>query len=194
MGGLHKYMKITNICFLIGCIAISGFWPLAGFFSKDEIVDACFQFSPYMGWFMTLVSGMTAFYMFRLYYVIFWGQSPITRLDPEHRKKPAEVPFQMWGPLVFLAIVSCVAGWIPFGHFVSADGHELQDIGLQSFHFTSVAWMSLTVACIGFGLATWMYAPKHNPVPDLLAKKMPTSSQGCPQPFLYRRCVSVCHS
>lgn len=61
----HKYMPITNICFLIGCIAISGVWPLAGF-SKDEIVSACFEFSPFMGWFMTLVSGMTAFYMFRV--------------------------------------------------------------------------------------------------------------------------------
>jgi NADH:ubiquinone oxidoreductase subunit 5 (subunit L)/multisubunit Na+/H+ antiporter MnhA subunit len=81
MGGLHKYMPITNICFLIGCIAISGFWPLAGFFSKDEIVDACFHFSPFMGWFMTLGIGMTAFYMFRLYYVIFWGQAT-TRLIP----------------------------------------------------------------------------------------------------------------
>ena len=105
MGGLHKYMPITNICFLIGCIAISGVWPLAGFFSKDEIVSACFEFSPFMGWFMTLVSGMTAFYMFRLYYVIFWGQS-YYELDPENRKKPGEVPFVMWGPLVFLAIIS----------------------------------------------------------------------------------------
>lgn len=94
MGGLHKYMPITNICFLIGTIAISGFWPLAGFFSKDEIVDACFHFSPYMGWFMTLVSGMTAFYMFRLYYVIFWGNS-YYEADPEHRRRPAEVPFIM---------------------------------------------------------------------------------------------------
>ena len=171
MGGLHKYMPITNICFLIGCIAISGFWPLAGFFSKDEIVDACFKFSPYMGYFMTLVSGMTAFYMFRLYYVIFWGDSYYEQ-DPENRRKPQEVPFVMWGPLVFLAIVSCVAGWIPFGHFVSADGLS-EDIALQSFHFGSTAWMSLCVATIGFALATWMYAPKHNPVPDMLAKKMP---------------------
>ena len=105
MGGLHKYMPITNACFLIGCIAISGVWPFAGFFSKDEIVSACFEYSPFLGWFMTLVSGMTAFYMFRLYYVIFWGQS-YYELDPEHRKRPAEVPFVMWGPLVFLAIIS----------------------------------------------------------------------------------------
>ena len=171
MGGLHKYMPITNICFLIGCIAISGVWPFAGFFSKDEIVSACFEYSPFLGWFMTLVSGMTAFYMFRLYYVIFWGQS-YYELDPEHRKRPAEVPFVMWGPLVFLAIISIFAGWIPFGHFVSATGLSME-IHLQHFEFSSVAWFSLLAAAIGIGLATWMYLPKHNPVPDLLAKRMP---------------------
>lgn len=172
MGGLHKYMPITNACFLIGTLAISGVWPLAGFFSKDEIVSACFQFSPFLGWFMTVVSGMTAFYMFRLYYVIFWGQS-YYELDPEHRRRPAEVPFVMWGPLVFLAIISIFAGWIPFGHFVTATG-ESAEIHLQHFHFSSVAWFSLLAAAIGIGLATWMYLPKHNPVPDMLAKKMPT--------------------
>ena len=171
MGGLYKYMPITNICFLIGTIAISGFFPLAGFFSKDEIVDACFHYSPFMGYFMTLVSGMTAFYMFRLYYVIFWGNS-YYEADPEHRRKPAEVPFIMWGPLVFLAVVSCFAGWIPFGHFVSADGHS-EDIALQSLHFGPTAWMSLCVAFIGFGLATWMYAKGTNPVPDMLQRRMP---------------------
>ncbi len=171
MGGLHKYMPITNICFLIGTIAISGFFPLAGFFSKDEIVDACFHYSPFMGYFMTLVSGMTAFYMFRLYYVIFWGNS-YYEADPENRRKPAEVPFIMWGPLVFLAVISCFAGWIPFGHFVSADGHA-EDIALQSLHFGPTAWMSLCVAFIGFGLATWMYAKGTNPVPDMLQHKMP---------------------
>ncbi len=171
MGGLHKYMPITNICFLIGTIAISGFWPFAGFFSKDEIVDACFHFSPYLGWFMTLVSGMTAFYMFRLYYVIFWGNSYYEQ-DPEHRRKPAEVPFVMWGPLVFLSIISIVAGWIPFGHFISLDGHP-EEIALQHFQFGTTAWVSLCVATIGFALATYMYAPKHTPVADKLAKAMP---------------------
>ena len=171
MGGLHKYMPITNACFLIGCIAISGVWPFAGFFSKDEIVSACFEYSPFLGWFMTLVSGMTAFYMFRLYYVIFWGQS-YYELDPEHRKRPAEVPFVMWGPLVFLAIISIFAGWIPFGYFVSATGQSME-IHLQHFEFSSVAWFSLLAAAIGIGLATWMYLPKRNPIPDMLAKRMP---------------------
>ena len=171
MGGLHKYMPITNICFLIGTIAISGFWPLAGFFSKDEIVDACFHFAPALGWFMTLVSGMTAFYMFRLYYVIFWGQS-YYELDPEHRRRPQEVPFVMWGPLVFLAIISCVAGWIPFGHFVSLNGLT-EEIALQHFEFGSTAWFSLLAATIGFGLATWMYAGKKQPVADSLERTFP---------------------
>ena len=78
MGGLHKYMPITNICFLIGCLAIAGIPPFAGFWSKDEIISACFQFSPFMGWFMTVVAGMTAFYMFRLYYVIFWDRATMS--------------------------------------------------------------------------------------------------------------------
>jgi NADH-quinone oxidoreductase subunit L len=168
MGGLHKYMPITNACFLIGCLAIAGIPPFAGFFSKDEIITACMQFSPYMGYFMTLFAGMTAFYMFRLYYVIFWGQS-YYELDPENRRKPQEVPAVMWIPLVFLAIVSCVAGLIPFGHFVSATG-ESYDIHIN----TQVATTSVIVAIIGIGLATYMYAPKKTPLADTLAKKMPT--------------------
>jgi NADH-quinone oxidoreductase subunit L len=67
---------------------------------------------------MTLVSGMTAFYMFRLYYVIFWGDSYYEQ-DPEHRRKPAEVPFVMWGPLVFLSLISYCCRLDSFGslHF-----------------------------------------------------------------------------
>ena len=167
MGGLHKYMPITNICFLIGCLAIAGIPPFAGFWSKDEIISACFQFSPFMGWFMTVVAGMTAFYMFRLYYVIFWGQS-YYELDPEHRRKPQEVPFVMWGPLVFLAVISVFCGLIPFGHFISADGKSY-DIHIDM----SVATTSVIVALIGIGLATYMYAPKKTPLADSLAKKMP---------------------
>ena len=75
MGGLRKYMPITHITFLIACLAIAGIPPFSGFFSKDEILTACFQFSPTMGWIMTVIAGMTAFYMFRLYYGIFWAGS-----------------------------------------------------------------------------------------------------------------------
>ena len=75
MGGLRKYMPITHITFLIACLAISGIPPFSGFFSKDEILTACFEFSPVMGWVMTVIAAMTAFYMFRLYYCIFWGHA-----------------------------------------------------------------------------------------------------------------------
>ena len=167
MGGLRKYMPITNVCFLIGCLAIAGIPPFSGFFSKDEIIAACFQFSPFLGWFMTVVAGMTAFYMFRLYYLIFWGKS-YYEADPDHRRRPQEVPFVMWGPLVFLAIISVFAGLIPFGHFVSATG-ESYDIHID----WSVATTSIVAAVIGISLATWMYAGKEWPVADKLERSFP---------------------
>ena len=167
MGGLRKYMPITNVCFLIGCLAIAGIPPFSGFFSKDEIIAACFQFSPFLGWFMTVVAGMTAFYMFRLYYLIFWGKS-YYEADPDHRSRPQEVPFVMWGPLVFLAIISVFAGLIPFGHFVSATG-ESYDIHID----WSVATTSIVAAVIGISLATWMYAGKEWPVADKLERTFP---------------------
>ena len=167
MGGLRKYMPITNVCFLIGCLAIAGIPPFSGFFSKDEIIAACFQFSPFLGWFMTVVAGMTAFYMFRLYYLIFWGKS-YYEADPDHRRRPQEVPFVMWGPLVFLAIISVFAGLIPFGHFVSATG-ESYDIHID----WSVATTSIVAAVIGISLATWMYAGKVWPVADKLERTFP---------------------
>lgn len=167
MGGLRKYMPITNACFLIGCLAIAGIPPFSGFFSKDEIIAACFQFSPFLGWFMTVVAGMTAFYMFRLYYLIFWGKS-YYEADPDHRRRPQEVPFVMWGPLVFLAIISVFAGLIPFGHFVSATG-ESYDIHID----WSVATTSIVAAVIGISLATWMYAGKEWPVADKLERTFP---------------------
>lgn len=167
MGGLRKYMPITNVCFLIGCLAIAGIPPFSGFFSKDEIIAACFQFSPFLGWFMTVVAGMTAFYMFRLYYLIFWGKS-YYEADSDHRRRPQEVPFVMWGPLVFLAIISVFAGLIPFGHFVSATG-ESYDIHID----WSVATTSIVAAVIGISLATWMYAGKEWPVADKLERTFP---------------------
>ncbi|MDD4760245.1 MAG: NADH-quinone oxidoreductase subunit L, partial [Bacteroidaceae bacterium] len=65
MGGMHKYMPITHITFLIACLAISGIPPFSGFYSKDEILVAAFQYSTALGWIMTGIAAMTAFYMFR---------------------------------------------------------------------------------------------------------------------------------
>ncbi len=131
MGGLRKYMPITHITFLIGCLAIAGIWPFAGFFSKDEILTACFANSTFWGIWMMIVAAMTAFYMFRMYFLIFWWDNPDyeARVKEQeahghHASMPHESPFTMAFPLVFLAIVSCVAGWVPFGELVTFDGHE----------------------------------------------------------------------
>ena len=167
MGGLRKYMPITHITFLIACLAIAGIPPFSGFFSKDEILTACFQFSPVMGWIMTIIAGMTAFYMFRLYYGIFWGTEN-KELHAAHT--PHESPLTMTFPLMFLAAITIVCGWIlPFRHIVSANG-EAYDIHLNA----QVAATSIIVAVIAILLATWMYAREKQPVADMLAARFST--------------------
>ena len=164
MGGLRKYMPVTHITFLIACLAIAGIWPLSGFFSKDEILAACFQFSPAMGWIMTAIAGMTAFYMFRLYYGIFWGTEN-KALHAEHR--PHESPLSMTIPLAVLAAITVVCGWaLPFGHLVSADG-TAYDIHID----WTVAGTSIAVAILAIALATWMYARDKQPVANALAHR-----------------------
>lgn len=163
MGGLRKYMPVTHITFLIACLAIAGIWPLSGFFSKDEILTACFQFSPVMGWIMTVIAGMTAFYMFRLYFGIFWGKEN-KELHAEH--KPHESPLTMTFPLMFLALVTLVAGFLPFGHLVSANG-QAYDIHID----WSVAGTSLSVAALAIAIATPMYLYERQPVADALQRR-----------------------
>ncbi len=159
MGGLRKYMPITHITFLIACLAIAGIPPFSGFFSKDEILAACFHFSPVIGWVMCFIAGLTAFYMFRLYYNIFWGK------EAKHEHTPHEAPLVMTFPLMFLAAVTLVAGLIPFGHFVSSNG-ELYDIHLD----TAVASASVCIAVIAIAIATLFYSRAEQPIPDKLGK------------------------
>ena len=177
MGGLRKYMPITHWTFLIACLAIAGIPPFSGFFSKDEILAACFQYSPVMGWVMTVIAAMTAFYMFRLYYGIFWGsEPPRAGSHSEHNTPhgnleaapchPHESPLAMTFPLMFLAAVTCGAGFIPFGHFISSNGES------YSIHLDpSVAITSVVIAIISIAIATWMYKNAKQPVADSLAKQ-----------------------
>lgn len=163
MGGLRRYMPVTHATFLIACLAIAGIWPLSGFFSKDEILTACFAFSPVMGWVMTGIAGLTAFYMFRLYYNIFWGREN-RELHAAHR--PHEAPLTMTLPLLFLSAVTCVAGFIPFGKLVSSDGTA------YAIHIDrGVAGVSLYVAAAAIALATWMYLRERQTVADALATR-----------------------
>ena len=170
MGGLRKYMPVTHITFLIACLAIAGIPPFSGFFSKDEILTACFRFSPVMGWIMTVIAAMTAFYMFRLYYGIFWSDKR-SAVNDEHSSHsahhtPHESPLTMTVPLMFLALVTIVAGFIPFGHFVSSNG-EAYTIHLD----WGVAGTSIAIAVISIALATYMYKSGKQQVANALARR-----------------------
>lgn len=165
MGGLRKYMPITHWTFLIACLAIAGIPPFSGFFSKDEILTACMAYSPVVGWIMTVIAAMTAFYMFRLYYGIFWGTEN-KELHAHHT--PHEAPLTMTMPLVFLALVTVGAGFIPFGHFVSADG-QLYDIHLDP----TIATTSVIVAVCSIALATYIYKGEKQPVAEKMRAALP---------------------
>lgn len=160
MGGLRKYMPVTHITFLIACLAIAGIPPFSGFFSKDEILAAAFEKSAFWGIWMSLVAGLTAFYMFRLYFNIFWGK------EAHHEHTPHEAPKTMSIPLIFLAVVTCFAGFIPFGHFITASGLS------YTIHLNwAVAGTSICIAIIGIALATWLYM-KPNDKPARMAESM----------------------
>jgi NADH-quinone oxidoreductase subunit L len=165
MGGLRKYMPITHLTFLISCLAIAGIPPFSGFFSKDEILTACMHYSPVVGWIMTGVAAMTAFYMFRLYYGIFWGTE---NKEAHEHHTPHEAPWTMTFPLIFLSVVTCLCGFLPFGHFVSASG-QAYDIHLD----WTVAATSIVIAVCSICLATYIYKGESQPIADRLYKTFP---------------------
>ncbi len=173
MHGLRKYMPITHAAFLIGCLAIAGIIPFAGFFSKDEILTACLGNSTFWYVWMSLVAGLTAFYMFRLYYLIFWWKEHKVH-DPHHT--PHDQPWTMTLPLVILAVVSCVAGFVPFGNLVTWNGHPMNETAgfltnLGNLDWT-VASVSLLVAIVAIALATKMYK-SENGLPAKMRKAFP---------------------
>ena len=175
MGGLRKYMPITHWTFLIGCLAIAGIWPFAGFFSKDEMLTAMFANNWLWGAWMTMVAGLTAFYMFRMYFMVFWWEE-----NPHYKEhKPHDAPWQMSLPLIILAAVSCVAGFIPFGEFITWNGEPYHiHIDLQ------VATTSLIVAGCGIALAAWLYM-KKNSKPAAMKNAMPVLWQAANRRFYW---------
>lgn len=146
MGNLHKYMKITSITFLIACLAIAGIPPFSGFFSKDEILAAAFHNQPIIFWTLWIVAGLTAFYMFRLYFGIFFNG----KRDYEH--KPHESGLPMAIPLMILAVFSVFTGLIPFSEFISSDNKPFE------MHIDMVvASLSVVAAIVGIVVAYTMY-------------------------------------
>ena len=176
MGGLRKYMPITHATFLISCLAIAGIPFFSGFSSKDEIITACMHYSPVVGWIMTGIAAMTAFYMFRLYYGIFWGTE---NKEAHAHHTPHEAPLTMTIPLIVLSIITVgvgvyttLAGFLgwggSFGHFVTASGYD------YTIHFDpQIAATSTVIAILSICLATYIYKGETQPIADRLYKQFP---------------------
>lgn len=146
MGGLRRYMPVTHATFLIACLSIAGIPPFSGFFSKDGILAAAFAHDKVVFAVLLFVAGLTAFYMFRLYFRIFWGG------ERTYEKRPHEAPLVMLVPLVFLALLTCVTGWLPFSRFVSSDSIPYH-LGINWV----IAAGGIIVSLAGIAVATRFY-------------------------------------
>jgi NADH-quinone oxidoreductase subunit L len=124
MGALKKHMPTTHLTFLIGCIAIAGMPPFSGFFSKDEILAAAFAKHPILWGIGVAGAVMTAFYMFRLYAMTFLGSFRGTH-DQEHHLH--ESPKAITIPLIALAILAAVSGFIGVPEVFMKGGHHLEE-------------------------------------------------------------------
>ena len=145
MGALRKKLPVVHITFLIACLAIAGIPPLAGFFSKDEILAAAYMGNKLVFVVGLLVAGLTAFYMFRLYFLVFWN-------EPRYSEEPHRSSYSMVIPLVILAVGSISAGFLPFGNFVSSDGTSLT----SEFHL-NIVLMASGLSILGIATAAVLY-------------------------------------
>ena len=179
MGGLRKSLGVTTGCFLVGALANAGIVPLAGFWSKDEILLAAYASGHRLLWILgALTAAGTGFYMFRLYFLAFEGKS---RLDPHAARHLHEAPWSMRLPLLLLALGSATAGFfgIPpesglFHHFlgplfpVSAHGGEQAPPGPG----IGLALVALALAGAGIMLA-FRYYLRDPRKPEALARRYP---------------------
>ena len=167
MGGLKKQMPITHITFLAGCLAIAGMPPFSGFFSKDEILGAAFAKNPLLWGIGVAGAMMTAFYMFRLYAMTFLGRF---RGSTEQEHHLHESPVAMTIPLIVLAILAVVGGWIGIPAEFMQGGHRLeaflQPVFAQSYAITvtnelphSTGYM-LMIISVALALAALVFAWK----------------------------------
>lgn len=168
MGGLRKQMPVTHLTFLIACLAISGIPPFAGFFSKEEILQASYHSNMAVYVIAIVTAAITAFYMFRLYFSIFWNKDAGHKEAEHggHESHHGEGPGTMLIPLVILGLLSVCAGFIPFNKMVTSDGKAL----LSEFHITfSVA--PVLLAMTGIAIA-WSFYKTESTAPQRMADGM----------------------
>jgi len=167
MGGLRKLMPITHITFLIACLAIAGIPPFAGFFSKEEILLAAYNSNKFVYGIGLFTAALTAFYMFRLYFSIFWSKaSPSAIFEEDRFKQHNEGSFSMKLPLIILSACTIAAGFIPFSKLVTANGAPLET---HLNVFFSIAPVALSALAILF--AANLYK-KQNEKPEKIAASL----------------------
>ena len=162
MGGLRKVMPFTHVCFLIACLAISGIPPFSGFFSKEEILLAAYETNKTVYVIGLLTSGLTAFYMFRLYFSIFWNK-PSHGLANGSHGHGHKLPLVESVPLLILALGAAFAGFIPFSRLMTPN--SAAETGSV---FGSMAIAPVAIALAGIGIAAWLYRTESNR-PDRVA-------------------------
>jgi NADH-quinone oxidoreductase subunit L len=175
MGGLYKKLPITFWTFLIATIAISGIPPFSGFFSKDEIMAHVFEHNKLMWAFALLGSFMTAFYMFRLLFLTFFGEFRGTHEQEHHLH---ESPLSMTFPLMILAVLSAIGGFFNIPHLFGGHSQLATFLApiISSNHETAVLdastetilmAISVIAALLALGLAYYFYMTKKTrPVAD----------------------------
>ena len=176
MGGLKQYMPITYWTFLLASLSISGVPGLAGFFSKDEILLMAFNSDIGTGkfaWFIgTLVAFMTAFYSFRLFFLIFHGEFRGTDRQKEHLK---ESPLVVTIPLMLLAVGAVTAGWFGIPEILGGENYWAHFLGpvlghpqvhLSGYGESMLMGTSVLAGGCGILLAFYMYLSR----PELPAK------------------------
>ena len=192
MGGLRKRIPVTFWTMTAAVFAIAGIWPFAGFFSKDEILYQTFVSGNKLLWFVGLVTaGMTAFYMFRLWFKTFFGESRLEEAPhdahAEHAHGVHESPWIMLFPLVVLAILSVIGGWVgipaalgghnEIEHFldpVFANPNAVEAATTTASHSLelTLAAVSLLTAGLGFYIAFLFYYKKPG-IAASLAQRAP---------------------
>lgn len=160
MGGLKKYMPITFITFGIAWLAICGFPGLSGFFSKDEILAAAFEHNKTVFFIAVLVAGLTAFYMSRLFFSVFYGK------NQEYAHTPHESPKTMTIPLIFLALLAVFSGYIPFHDYITSDG-----MAFEAHINWSIAIPVTIIALAGMAIAFALYY-KPSALPDKVSQSL----------------------
>lgn len=160
MGGLRKLMPITHITFLIACLAIAGIPPFAGFFSKEEILMAAFHSNKLIYGIALFTSGLTAFYMFRLYFSIFWNKESHANADHGEGTSTMKIP------LIILGICALFAGFFPIATLVTSDGISLET------HIDIVFSIAPVLLALGGILLAMNLYKTQNSKPDSLASAL----------------------